>query len=416
MTLDAASSQQPTVGLLEGVKVVEAAVLLTGDYLGMLLADEGADVVKVETPGVGDWIRDHMGEVVPRYSPYHLFVNRNKRSVTLNLKSPEGHEALCRLVSDADAFVTGFTGEVPKRLGIGYDDIRAIKPNIVYCQATGFGAEGPYASLPTHGEMQQALVASVPRQPGPDGHPRIATDHHDPDPPQGVVVGPLFGAFAVAAALYRRSRTGMGCYLDVACSDAVLAASYPNALFPLNEGRYKAHAMAPALEGRIAARYAYYETKDEKYLLFCPEELKFWSSFCTAVDRPDLIAKHDPDVTNDFGADDVELYDELQRIFHARTLSDWMALFIEHRVPGGPALSFAEVGDDPHLQFRGLVLEERHPVAGEFTTLGNPVRIPGRTFGVRVPAASLGQHTDEVLTELGYSASDIDEMRRAGAV
>jgi hypothetical protein len=138
--VDAAGPQPPMVGLLDGVKVVEAAVLLTGDYLGMLLADEGADVVKVETPGVGDWIRDHMGEVVPRYSPYHLFVNRNKRSVTLNLKSPEGHAALGRLVSDADAFVTGFTGDVPKRLGIGYDDIRAIKPDII--------VEGPVTDVP----------------------------------------------------------------------------------------------------------------------------------------------------------------------------------------------------------------------------------------------------------------------------
>ena len=110
------------MGLLEGVKVVEAAVLLTGDYLGMLLADEGADVVKVETPGVGDWIRDHMGEMAPRYSPYHLFVNRNKRSVTLNLKSDAGRAALHRLVATADVFVTGFTGDVPAKLGASCQD------------------------------------------------------------------------------------------------------------------------------------------------------------------------------------------------------------------------------------------------------------------------------------------------------
>jgi formyl-CoA transferase len=404
------------VGLLEGVKVVEAAVLLTGDYLGMLLADEGADVVKVETPGVGDWIRDHMGEIAPRYSPYHLFVNRNKRSVTLNLKSDAGRAALHRLVSTADVFVTGFTGDVPAKLGASYEDLRAIKPDIIYCQATGFGADGPYASLPTHGEMQQALVASPPRETGPDGHPRVVADHHDPDAPQGVVIGPLFGAYAIAAALHRRSRTAEGCYIDVACSDAVLAASYTNALFPLNVGRVKAHAMAPALEGRVAARYTYYETEDQKYLLFCPEELKFWSNFCTAIDRPDLLAKHDPSVTNDFGADDVELYDELQRIFHTRTLDEWIELFIDYRVPGGPALSFSEVADDPHIRYRGVVHDEQHPVAGAFTTLANPVRIPGRTFEVRVPAPALGEHTDAVLQEIGYSADEIDELRRAGGL
>ena len=135
--------------LLNGVKVVEAAVLLSGDYLGMLLADEGADVTKIETPVTGDWIRDHMGAIAPRYSPYHLFVNRNKRSLSLDLKASASREVVRRLITDADVFVTGFTGSVPAKLGLSFEDLKAIKADIVYVQITGFGAEGPYSSLST---------------------------------------------------------------------------------------------------------------------------------------------------------------------------------------------------------------------------------------------------------------------------
>jgi crotonobetainyl-CoA:carnitine CoA-transferase CaiB-like acyl-CoA transferase len=403
-------------GLLEGVRVVEAAVLLTGDYLGMLLADEGADVVKVETPGLGDWIRDHMGEVVPRYSPYHLFVNRNKRSITADLKSPLGRDIVHRLVADADVVVTGFTGTVPERLGIGYEQLRAIKPDLVYCQATGFGADGPYASLPSHGEMMQALVASPRREVGPDGHPMIAKDDQTASPPEGVVVGPLYAAYGVASALFRRERTGEGCYLDVACSDAVLAATYPTALFPLNEGRYSKHAMHPRTEGRVAARYTYYRTKEGKHLLFCPEEPKFWSRFCRAIGRSDLDVVADTAVTTDYGDGDIALYDELQRVFLTRTLDEWVQLFLDHKIPGGPALPVEEAQDDPHIRFRQMIVDEKHPVAGPFTTLGNPIRVPGRDFVIRHPAPALGEHTDEVLREIGYSADELEELRSLGAV
>ena len=404
------------IGLLEGVRVVEAAVLLVGDYTGMLLADEGADVVKVEAPGTGDWIRDHMGAVAPRNSPYHLFVNRNKRSLSLDLKSDRGREVIHRLVSSADVFLTGFTGDVPSRLGIGYEDLRVIKNDIIYCQTTGFGADGPYAALPTHGQMAQALVASPPFERGQDGHPRVASGYHRPDPPEGVVVGPLFAAYGIAGALLRRERTGQGCYLDVSCSDAVLAASYPQALLALNQGRYTDHAMAPAVDGRLAARYTYYETSDGRHLLFCPEEPKFWTRFCEAIGRPDLAAGQDESVTNDFGADDVELYDELQRIFLTRSLDDWLQLFVDHKVPGGPALPFEGVRGNPHLDFRGVVVDEEHPVAGSFTTLGNPVRTPGRNYRTRVPAPAVGEHNEEVLAELGYAPEAIDALRQEGVL
>ena len=174
--------------------------------------------------------------------------------------------------------------------------MRAIKPDIVYAQATGFGARGPYATVPTHGSMMNALVAP-PRLEMVDGHVRSAPGSGGGGGAQGVVVGPLFAAYAVAAALYRRERTGEGCYIDLSCADAVLASTWPGAMISRNEEGLEMVAMSPLRSGGIATRYAYYETSDHKYLLFCPEEKKFWQRFCELVDRPDLFAKHDDSVS-----------------------------------------------------------------------------------------------------------------------
>jgi crotonobetainyl-CoA:carnitine CoA-transferase CaiB-like acyl-CoA transferase len=399
-------------GLLAGVKVVEAAVLLTGDYLGMLLGDEGADVVKLEAPPMGDYIRDHMGAIAPRWSPYHLYVNRNKRSLSLNLKSRGGKEVLRRLVTDADVFVTGFTADVPARLGIDYESIREVKPDIVYCQATGFGATGPYASIPTHGGMMNALVAAPTLSMGDDGRVRAGQS----DSAHGVMVGPLFAAYGVAAALYKRSRTGESTYLDVACSDAVLASTWPTAMIGLNEDRIERVAMPAAYTGGVQARYTYYQTGDGRFVLFCPEEKKFWESFCNAVGRPDLISRHDDSLVTDFG-NDPDLLDELQSIFHTRSQREWVDLCRENHVPGAPALHLGELADDPHLQARAMIVDEHHPIAGDFRTLGNPVRTRDASRDPKPrPAPAMGQHTDEVLSSLGYSSVEIAELRSAGAV
>jgi len=139
------------IELLKGVRVIECAVLFNGDQTGRHLADLGADVIKVEAPGVGDYLRDFLGQIAPHHSPAHLFANRNKRSITLNLRSDEGREVFWRLLATADIFVDGFAGDACAKMGIGYDDQRKVKPDIIYAQCSGFGAHGPYAQIPTHG-------------------------------------------------------------------------------------------------------------------------------------------------------------------------------------------------------------------------------------------------------------------------
>ena len=399
-------------GLLEGVTVVETGVLMTVDHLGRLLGDEGADVVKVEIPGVGDYLRNIMTRFAPDWSTFHLALNRNKRSLTCDARTAEGREVLARLLARADIFITGNVGATNQRLGLDDDSVRAIRPDIVYCQATGFGASGPYAEVPTHGQMMDALGGATPPL-TLDDEGFVVTKGDAEPATGGVVVGPLYAAFGVACALARARLTGEGCYLDVSCADAVLSSQWLRAIAELN----------PELVDRgwsgkgpgESAKYQHYQTADGKYVLFCAIEPKFWAHWCRAVGRDDLLAAHRNDLVVDFAGGEDALRREIQEVFHTRTLAEWMQLAVEHDVALGPALRFDEVADDPHLQARGQIVVEQHPVFGAMRTLGNPVVVPGEPFTVR-SAPSLGQHTDEVLAELGYDDAARARLHEIGVV
>jgi crotonobetainyl-CoA:carnitine CoA-transferase CaiB-like acyl-CoA transferase len=401
--------------LLEGVRVIETGVLMTVDFLGRLLGDEGADVVKVESPDLGDYLRNIMTRFGPDNSVFHLVLNRNKRSVTVNARTPEGRTILARLVAHADVFITGNVGETNAKLGLDYESVRRIKPDIVYCQATGFGAHGPYSEVPTHGQMMDDLGG---------GAPELEIDEHGfvvakegSTGSAGVVLGPLFAAFGVAAGLARAARTGAGCYLDVSCADAVLAAQWLGALPALNPSKVDPSGPGGGTGGGAggSAKYQHYQTKDGRFILFCGIEPKFWDHFCRAVGREDLLADHNRDLVVDFGGGEDELRLELQRIFGTRTLSEWMEVASDHDIAMGPALRFNEVRDDPHLVARGMVVTEHHDLFGDFLTLGNPVLVPGETFTIR-SAPAHGAHTDEILDELGYDAAARADLRAAGVI
>ncbi len=402
--------------LLRGVKVVEAAVLLVGDYLGMLLGDEGADVIKLEQPGTGDYLRKILGQFAPDWSPLHVMANRNKRSLTLDPRGEEGREVFRRLIESVDVFVTGHVGDVPAKLGMDYDTVRAINPRIVYCQATGFGAEGPYSSVPTHGAMMEALGGAPTLAPDESGRVRETAPGL---PASGVILGPLYGAFAVAAALHQRERTGEGAFIDISCSDAVVAAAWPKATGLLNEAKLQpSEDVALFPKGGIAqaAKYTYYQTKDERYVLFCCIEKKFWDNFCDVAGRPDLRPWHSDVTVVDYGEDDLELIEVLQEVFHTKTLAEWMELFATHDIPAGPALPISQVADDPHLRARGIIVDAHHPVVGDVKMVGNPIRTRGEAFRVERPAPALGEHVDEILAELGFDGPTIERLRANGVL
>jgi len=399
---------------LEGVRVLESATLFTGDHLGALLGDLGADVIKIESPFQGDYLRDFLGQVTPHNSPAHLQINKNKRSVTLDLRQPEGKELFWRLLETADVFVDGNAGQALDRLGVGYSEQRKHKPDIVFCQVSGFGSHGAYANVPTHGQMMNALAAGTPMELGADGFPRPSSD----EPfmggmgaaGEGTANAGVFGAYHVMAGLIRRLRTGEGSFIDVSGADACIAAAWVAATYALNDSRIADRSSLPAAgqDSGASAKYQFYETADGKFLLFCAIERKFWRNFCAAIERPDLAGRVHGSGPVDFAGGETELRRELQAIFHTRSLREWMKVAVEHDVAMGPApRHVTELGDDPHMKQREIFFDGEHPDAGPFSYVGQPAVIEGQSYSVWRPAPALGQHTREVLGELGLSPSEL---------
>ncbi|WP_322769176.1 CoA transferase [Frankia sp. Cr1] len=408
--------------LLEGVRVLESAMLFNGDTLGTLLADLGADVIKVESPGTGDYLRGFLGQITPQHSPAHIQVNKNKRSITLDLRRDEGRALFYELLSTADVFVDGFAGDACTKLGIGYAQQRAAKPDIVYCQYSGYGSEGPLASMPTHGQMTNALAGALPVEMGPDGLVRrVQTPDYlggTTSGGEGTAAGAVHAAFHVAAALFQRERTGEGCFLDAAASDAVIAQAWIAVTYNLNRDRVTDHATMPRTEegDSGSAFYQFYEARDGRFLLFCATEPKFWRGFCLAVDRADLIDRLDTGGPVDFGFGLLGLRRELQKIFHTRDADEWVALALTHHVPLTRANRLRDLLDDPHVRARGILVEGEHPLAGPFTYVGEAVRVQGQPWELRRPAPTLGQHTDELLAEIGHGPQDVAALRAAKIV
>ncbi len=388
-------------GLLEGIRVLDISRVLTGPYCSMMLADLGADVIKIEMPGRGDDTRAWGPPFLGGESAYFLSINRNKRSVTLDLKSEEGRKIALALAAKSDVLLENFAPGVADRLGLGYAAVRAVNERIVYCSISGFGQEGPYRDHPAYDIILQGMGGLQAITGEPDRPPvRIGVAVAD-------IAGGMFAAFAIAAALAHRGRTQEGEHIDVSLLDSQLA------WLTYMAANYFATGRDPERQGSrhpTIVPYQAFATRDG-YLNVAVGNDDIFRRFCEALGRPEL-AEDARFATNPARVDHRgELEPLLESIFASRTTAEWTHLLQEHAVPAGPVYRVSEIAKDAQVVARQEVLELRHPKAGTIRQFGPAFRT-SHERGAHTPPPLLGEHTDEVLAELGYPAETIERLHR----
>ncbi|HEY8346229.1 MAG TPA: CaiB/BaiF CoA-transferase family protein [Symbiobacteriaceae bacterium] len=384
--------------VLRNVRVLDLSTLLPGPFCTMLLADFGADVIKVEKPDGGDPLREaFLGE--GRTDPAFLALNRGKRSVALNLRHPQGREAFLRLVQSADVLLEQFRPGVMARLGLDYETLRAVNPRLVYCSLSGYGQTGPYFRLPGHDLNFIALagVLGLMGTPVPPGT-QIAD-----------ITGGLMACVGILLALLERQQSGQGQWVDVSLLDSALS----TLALPLARHLGLGRAAVPGGEQLTGGSPCYdvYVTADGRHITLGALEEKFWAAFCRAVGREDWIPLHSAT-----GPERERLRAELRDLFRTRTLDQWLADMQGVDTCLMPVLHLEEVASDPQVAHREMVVEGPSPDGGTSPMTGIPIKLSRTPGRIDRPAPLLGEHTLEVLREVGYTEDEVLALRESGAV
>jgi crotonobetainyl-CoA:carnitine CoA-transferase CaiB-like acyl-CoA transferase len=393
-------------GALDGVRVLDFTVFQQGPQATLVMADMGADVLKVEPPLFGDLGRVLAMHGPDRFSAYHLAHNRGKRSITVNLKTDEGREVVRRLAAEVDVFAHNFRPGAMEKLGLGYDDVRALNERIIYAHASGWGPRGPKANHPAFDIAAQARSGLMSMTGESDGGPL----------PAGIAVADYIGAanlaMSVIAALYARERTGTGQKIETSLFGSAIAAQAWELQYYMVSGRKRrsgrGHAYLPTI-------WRTFRTADGWAVVGGVGDDR-WGAFCEAVEMPEL--KDDPRFANvGVRKDNLdELHALLDGCFECRTTAEWMELLEKHDMICAPVADYDDVTRDAQALENEYFVRVQHPTLGDTQVVGMPWRFSETPARVMPSAPELGQHTEEVLLSLGYAWDDITALRDGGAI
>lgn len=383
---------------LENLRVLDMTQVLAGPYCTMMLADMGADVIKVEQPGRG---QRAMGfKMAGSDGSAFIALNRNKRSFTVDLRDEDGRKALYDLVESADVFVENYRVGVTKRLGVDWPSLQRINPRLVYASISGFGQTGPYADRPGYDLIAQGMSGIMSVTGYPDGPPAKC------GLPITDLGAGLVAANAILVAVIARQQTRAGQYIDTSLYDAAMSLSVWESSELWATGR------VPKPLGsshRASAPYQAVRAKDG-YMTIGINNDKFWQKFCELIGRDDLVADPRFETNAQRLAGREELVPEIETALVSRTVDEWLGTFLDAGVPAGPILSYAESLADPHTLARGMVQHLEHSVEGTIPALGIPAKLSATPGALRTAAPLHGEHTAEVLGSVGYEPAEIDRL------
>jgi crotonobetainyl-CoA:carnitine CoA-transferase CaiB-like acyl-CoA transferase len=402
---------------LAGVRVLDCSILGSGG-LASPFADLGADVIKIESPS-GDYIRQMTWPIIEEVSLMHYHLNRGKKSLVLDLRTDEGRQVFLDLAKNADAVIEGMRpGSLAKR-GVGYDDLKAVNPKIVFCNISGYGATGPYKNMPAHGIAFDTWAGVVSPAYDEDGFCYIP-EHVS----VGINAGPVVGALGILAGIIRARDTGEGCNMEFGQSDAAayfdwyrsesyMAYRRPEDVVTGNKSDgYKRRAVGTA-GMKVGVRYQMYESSDG-HILFMASEQAFWKNFCEGVGRMELFEKWPGSKYADHAPGNTELRKELRDIFKTRTSQEWLTFSVEKNTPIAPVNTPENIVDDPQFKDRNSILpHEKHGA----DMIPFPIHFEGEEMIAPCKAPTLGQDSEIVLAEtLGYSKEKIAELKEKGVL
>lgn len=392
---------------LEKIKVLDLTQVMAGPFCCQVLADLGAEVIKVEPPGTGEQTRKSMGfKMKGEDTAAFLAVNRNKKSLTLNLKEKEGKEVLFRLVEESDVLVENFRPGVTERLGIDYPALREVNPRLIYASVSGFGQTGPYAGRGGYDLITQGMSGLMSVTGQPDGKPVKC------GVPVSDLSAGLFCAVGILAALQALPETGGGQHVDTSLFEGALALSV------WETAELWAMDRTPLPLGsshRLTAPYQALQTADG-YVTVAANNQKLWSRLCEVLGREDLVEDERFATNEDRMANLGDLTAELEATLKGDTTEEWVDALMQQGVPAGPIYNYREVFDDSHTLAREMMVEMEHPVEGTVRGLGIPVKLSETPGKIRHAAPLIGEHTEETLTKLGYSEEKIAGLKERGIV